>query len=149
MLCRKLIGPITLVAALTMAGGVGAAESARYPTWKGAWERYVPPVSVVSPSGLRTPGGQPSFDQTRPWGFGQQAPLTAEYRKVLEDSLADQAKGGQGNFIGHAQCLPAGMPFMMVATRPLEIVVTPQTTLRMVPTGGVTSPIELLMMNLF
>jgi len=84
MLCRKLIGPITGVAVLTMTGGVHAAEGARYPGWKGAWERYVPPVSVVSPSGLRTPGGQPSFDQTKPWGSGQQAPLTPEYQKVLE-----------------------------------------------------------------
>ena len=75
MLCRKLIGPITVVAALTMAGDAYAAESARYPDWKGAWERYVPAVSVVSPSGLRTPGGQPSFDQIKPWGRGQQAPL--------------------------------------------------------------------------
>jgi len=47
---------------------------------------------------------------------------------VLEDSLADQAKGGQGNFVGHAKCLPAGMPFMMIATRPLEFVVTPEST---------------------
>jgi hypothetical protein len=68
MLRRKLIGPITVVAVLTTAGGVYAAESARYPSRKGAWERYIPPVSVVSPSGLRTPGGQPSFDQTKPWG---------------------------------------------------------------------------------
>ena len=61
-------------------------------------------------------------------GIGQQAPLTAEYQKILEDSIADQAKGGQGNFVEHAQCLPAGMPFMMVATRPLEFVVTPDAT---------------------
>jgi len=40
----------------------------------------------------------------------------------------DQAKGGQGNFIDHALCHPAGMPFMMVATRPLEFIVTPDTT---------------------
>jgi hypothetical protein len=80
MLRRKLIGPITVVAVLMMAGGVYAAESARYPNWKGAWERYVPPVSVVSPSGLRTPGSQLSFDQTKPWGRGQQAPLTPEYQ---------------------------------------------------------------------
>ena len=59
---------------------------------------------------VRGVGGQPSFDQTKPWGLGQQAPLTAEYQKILEDSIADQAKGGQGNFVEHAQCLPAGMP---------------------------------------
>ena len=76
--------------------GVQAADSARYPSWKGAWERYVPPVSVVSPSGLRTPGGQPSFDQTKPWGPGQEAPLTPEYQKVLEESIADQAERRPG-----------------------------------------------------
>jgi hypothetical protein len=82
-------------ALMMMCSGVKAADRAKYPEWKGAWERYVPPVSVVSPSGLRTPGGQPSFDQTKPWGRGQQAPLTPEYQKVLEDSIADQARGGQ------------------------------------------------------
>jgi len=99
-----------------------------YPDWSGGWTRYVPPVTVISASGLRTPGGQPSFDQTKPWGFGQQAPLTAEYRRVLEDSIADQANGGQGNFAHHALCLPGGMPFMMIAFRPIEFVVTPKTT---------------------
>src|SRR6202163_3450099 len=127
MPCRKLIGPITVVAALAMAGGVHAAESARYPNWKGAWERYVPPGSVVSPSGLRTPGGQPSFDQTKPWGRGQQAPLTPEYQKVLEDSIADQASGGQGNNFDRARCMPTGMPHM-ITFGPLEFVVTPDTT---------------------
>ena len=68
MPCRKLIGPITAIAALTTAGGVYAAESARYPGWAGAWERYVPEVSVVSPSGLRTPGGQPDGKTTETSG---------------------------------------------------------------------------------
>jgi hypothetical protein len=95
-----------------------AADDAKYPDLRGAWGRFA----------VRGLGGQPSLDQTKPWGFGQQAPLTAEYAKVLRDSIADQANGGQGNFIGHAQCLPAGMPFMMVATRPLEIIVTPDVT---------------------
>ena len=127
MLYRKLVGSITAVAALTMAGGVYAAESARYPDWKGAWERYVPPVSVVSPSGLRTAGGQPSFDQTKPWGRGQQAPLTPEYQTVLDESIADQASGGQGNNFDRARCMPTGMPHNMTFG-PLEFVVTPDTT---------------------
>jgi len=110
---------VALASALTiMAGGAQAADAATYPDWSGAWGRFV----------NRGLGGQAAFDQTKPWGRGQEAPLTPEYQKVLEDSLADQAKGGQGNFIGHAQCLPAGMPFMMVATRPLEFVVSPGTT---------------------
>ena len=70
---------------------------------------------------------QPSHDQTKPWGFGQQAPLTPEYQAVLEASIADAAKGGLGNFpttLGRA----AGMPHMMMAFQPLEFVVTPETT---------------------
>ena len=123
MHCRGLIGAMAgvllgAVLALIPIGGAQASDDGKYPDWKGAWGRFV----------VRGLGGQPSFDQSKPWGFGQQAPLTAEYQRVLETSLADQANGGQGNFAGHARCLPAGMPFMMIATRPLEFVVTPDTT---------------------
>jgi hypothetical protein len=125
---RKLLFAIGLAGACAMiCGGVKAADGAKYPEWKGAWERWVPAVSVVSPSGLRTPGGQPSFDQTKPWSRGQEAPLTAEYQKVLEDSIADQAAGGQGNNFDRARCMPTGMPHMMTFG-PLEFVVTPDTT---------------------
>jgi hypothetical protein len=128
MLYRKSICAIGMAGALVMTcGGVKAADRAKYPEWKGSWERYVPPVSVVSPSGLRTAGGQPSFDQTKPWGRGQEAPLTAEYQKVLDDSIADQAKGGQGNNFDRARCMPTGMPHMLTFG-PLEFVVTPDTT---------------------
>ena len=117
MLGRSSTGLVVLASTLMMIA-VSAADDAKYPDWRGGWTRFI----------VRGLGGQPSFDQTKPWGFGQQAPLTPEYQKVLENSLADQAKGGQGNFIGHAQCLPAGMPFMMVATRPLDFVITPDST---------------------
>ncbi len=119
--CR-LIAAIAAVA-FALPVGVKAADPAqsrvKYPDWKGAWARFEVP-------GL---GGQPSFDQTKPWGRGQQAPLTPEYRKVLEDSIADQANGGEGNFFDHAvRCYPGGMPLNMIAFRPLEFVVTPKTT---------------------
>jgi hypothetical protein len=119
MHCRSLVTTIA-VAALAMAiGSAKAADPPRYPDWKGAWARFVVP-------GL---GGQPSFDQTKPWGFGQEAPLTPEYRKVLEESLADQANGGEGNFFDHAiRCYPGGMPLNMIAFRPLEFIVTPNIT---------------------
>src|SRR5712672_898715 len=94
-----------------------AADDMKYPDWKGKWERFV----------VRGLPGQPSHDQTKPWGFGQQAPLTPEYKAVLEASLADQANGGLGNFpttLGRA----AGMPNMMMAFGPQELVVTPDTT---------------------
>jgi hypothetical protein len=115
---RSAAGAAAIVLASALMIGHVAAADDKYPDWSGAWGRFV----------VRGLGGQPSFDQTKPWGFGQQAPLTEEYQKILADSIADQAKGGQGNFFDHAQCLPAGMPFMMVATRPLELVVTPQST---------------------
>jgi hypothetical protein len=116
---RSLLTTIAVAALAIPIGSAKAADPPRYPDWKGAWARFVVP-------GL---GGQPSFDQTKPWGFGQEAPLTPEYRKVLEESLADQANGGEGNFFDHAiRCYPGGMPLNMIAFRPLEFVVTPSTT---------------------
>jgi hypothetical protein len=41
--------------------------------------------------------------------------------------MADQAKGGQGNFISSAQCIPFGMPSMM-STPIQEYIITPETT---------------------
>src|SRR5229473_3522102 len=117
MLYRKLIGAIALAAlALPIGGGVQAADDAKYPDWKGQWARFAVPIPT-----------QPSHDQTKPWGLGQQAPLTPEYQAILEASIADQAKGGLGNFpttTGRA----AGMPHMMMAFIPIEFVITPDTT---------------------
>jgi hypothetical protein len=105
-----------LASALMTVGAAQAAEATKYPDWKGQWSRFAIPLPT-----------QPSHDQTRPWGRGQQAPLTAEYQAVLEASIADQAVGGLGNFpttLGR----PAGMPHMMMAFIPMEFVVTPDTT---------------------
>jgi hypothetical protein len=115
---------------LTIIGAAQAADGPKYPDWKGAWERFIPPNPVLDKgNSILTAGGQPSFDQARPWGRGQQAPLTPEYQKVFEDSMADQAKGGEGNFFDHAvRCMPGGMPIMTIAFTPLEFVVTPETT---------------------
>src|SRR5258708_37836354 len=86
-------------------GGAAAWDDAKYPDLQGHWARFT----------VRGLPGQPSFDQTKPWGAGQQAPLTPEYRAIFEASLADQAKGGEGNYTGHARCLAAGMPHKIVA----------------------------------
>ena len=124
------------IAMVMMTGAVQAAEAAKYPDWKGAWTRWFPPGSVLEPNGGFTAGGQPSHDQTKPWGQGQEAPLTSEYQKVFEESLADQAAGGQGNFFDHAvRCMPGGMPLMTIAFGAMEFIVTPETTY-IAPGGG-------------
>jgi hypothetical protein len=118
-----------LAGALMMFAGAAQAADAKYPDWRGAWERWFPPNAVLDLNHIYTAGGQPSFDQTKPWGHGQQAPLTPEYQKVFEESLADQASGGEGLFFDHAvRCMPGGMPLMTIAFTPLEFVVTPEIT---------------------
>src|ERR1700726_1254669 len=101
---RSSTAAVALAAALTVnMGGARAADGAKYPNWRGQWDTYSPRM-----------GGQSiKFDPNKPFGPPQQAPLTPEYQKVHEESMADQAKGGQGNFLGHAQCIPGGMPSMM------------------------------------
>jgi len=118
MLYRNLIFTGVFAALLASSTTAQAFDDAKYPDLSGQW------VAV------RMPGvtGQPAFDPTKPWGRGQQAPLTPEYQKVLEASIADQAIGGQGNWHTGAQCLPPGMPAMMTLYRPMEIVVLPETT---------------------
>ena len=114
---RGLIGVIMLALVAMPTGQAQAQDNAKYPDWTGAWARFIVPALV----------NQPSHDQTKPWGFGQQAPLTPEYQTVLEASIADQTNGGLGNY-PTAWCIPGGMPQMMMAWRPLEFVVTPATT---------------------
>jgi hypothetical protein len=106
---------LALMTAVPM--GSARAEDAKYPNWKGEWD-YINP---------RFGGQGVKYDPTKAFGPAQQAPLTPEYQKVHQDSMADQAKGGQGNFIDHARCVPGGMPAMMSATR-MEYIVTPETT---------------------
>ncbi len=112
------LGTVALVVAAVSSAGSQVFDYSQYPDLKGQWERFVVP-------GLP---GQPSFDQTKPWGKGQEAPLTPEYQAILDASIADQEKGGLGNSAAHVLCQGAGMPFMMIAFRPLEFVITPGTT---------------------
>ena len=78
---------------------------------------------IVKPG---VPGQRVKFDPDRPWGRGQDAPLTAEYQKIHEESMADQANGGLGNY-PTATCHPGGMPRMM-SVGEYEYIVTPETT---------------------
>ena len=118
MLNRSLLGAIALAALSVSTAGAQIVDYSKYPDLKGQWNRFAVP-------GL---AGQPSFDQTKGWGLEQQAPLTPEYKAILEASIADQENGGLGYGVDHARCVAAGMPFMMVAFRPLEFIVTPGMT---------------------
>jgi hypothetical protein len=92
-----------------------AFDDANYPDLKGQWNR------------MEVPGIAPSFDPTKRPGLGQQAPLTPEYQKILEASLADQAAGGAG-FAPDYLCISSGMPMRMTAYNPLEFIITGDTT---------------------
>ena len=106
-----------LIVTLTVTmGGALAADDAKYPNWKGQWRTI----------NFRLGGQVIKYDPNKAWGPAQQAPLTAEYQKVLEESMADQARGGLGNYPS-ARCLPGGMPRMM-ASPTQEYVITPETT---------------------
>jgi hypothetical protein len=120
MFNRSSIAAIALAALSMTVAGAQAFDDTKYPDWKGQWMGgWIKPAPGVT--------GQPSYDQNKSDGRGQQAPLTPEYQAILEASLADQAAGGPGND-PQMTCLPSGMPRMMIGYYPMEIVITPDTT---------------------
>ena len=137
MVCRHSIAATALLWALGAAIAGAPADIAQYPDWKGQW--------------VRKSAG--TFDPGKPPGLGQQAPLTPEYQKVLEESVASQAAGGQGNN-PMAACIPPGMPRMMIGYGGgFEFIITPEITyalqgepmlqLRRIYTDGRTWPKEI------
>jgi len=92
-------------------------DESKYPDWRGQWMRL--PVA-----GLK---GNPSWDPNKSDGLAQEAPLTPEYQRKLEASLADQAAGGAG-LDRDLICMTAGMPRMMNLYSTMEIVVTLDST---------------------
>jgi hypothetical protein len=103
---------MALVAALGMMTTPAlASDEAKYPDIGGTWVRP----------------GAAQWDPTKPAGLRQQAPLTPEYLKVFENNLAITAAGGQ-EYNPQVNCLPAGMPRVMIAYDPLEFIVTPDVT---------------------
>ena len=115
------ITPTTLCAAILAAQILGAQisiaqafDDATYPDLKGQWTRITAP-------------GQPAFDPSKPRGREQQAPLTPEYQAIFEANLADLTAGGEGLWPGYT-CRPPGMPALMTAYEPMEIIVLPEVT---------------------
>ena len=116
MVYRNLLGAIVLAALAMPTGDARAWDDAKYPNWKGQWSRV----------NTNQQGQAVKFDPSKPSGRGQEAPLTPEYQKIFEDSMADQARGGLGNYPS-ARCILGGMPRTMSPTRQ-EYVITPETT---------------------
>jgi hypothetical protein len=115
MAYRSLIGAVALTTVLLLATAVTRAhDETKYPDWKGQWIRI---------DGLA--GG--SFDPSKRPGRAQQPPLTDEYRTVWEANMAEIVRGGQ-YYNTQVRCLPGGMPRMMIAYQPMEVIVTPDTT---------------------
>ena len=113
MLHRSSIGAIALSAALltTMAWAQVSNQSA-YPDLNGQWSRAHP---------------RSQWDPSKPRGLQQQAPLTAEYQAIFEANLADLHAGNLGAD-PQVYCFPSGMPRMMIAYEPMEIMISPETT---------------------
>ena len=108
---RIAVGLAAVVAALLMTSMAASAfDDAKYPDLSGQW--------VAVRLGVR---GQPAFDPTKPWGRGQQAPLTPEYQAIFETNLAALRTT---TVDPQLRCLPAGTPRMMIAYEPLEFIVT-------------------------
>jgi hypothetical protein len=110
----KGLAPVALLAVAGLglaASGARAADEAKYPDIRGTWER---PASA-------------SWDPTKPPGLKQQAPLSPEFQAVFEANLANADTGGQ-EYNPQVVCLPSGMPRVMIAYEPLELIVTPEVT---------------------
>ena len=114
---RRFSPAIIAFMTLSLATIATAHDASKYPNLKGQW-------TVIITPGLE--GQAVKFDPTKPWGRGQEAPLTAEYQKIHENSMADQATGGLGNY-PTATCHPGGMPRMM-SIGEYEYIVEPETT---------------------
>jgi len=112
MRSRMVPSLLVLAALLGVASTpAGAQDAAKYPNWSGHW-RSGPPNR---------------WDPAKPGGLAQEAPLTPEYQKIFEASLADQAAGGPGNDPS-TWCYPAGMPRMMTAIFSIEFIILPGIT---------------------
>jgi hypothetical protein len=103
------IKSLALLAALLLPGllrpdAAQAFDQSKYPNLKGQWLRV----------------GSPRWDDAH-------APLTPEYQAIYQANLKDMREGGQGIDPTYT-CLSPGMPRIMNAYDPMEVVVTPNTT---------------------
>src|SRR3981189_869791 len=127
MLYRNSIS--TIAAAISLSMTIGAAQAhdeSKYPDFSSQWIRI----------------GGVQWDPSKPQSRGQQAPLTPEHQAIFEANLAAQAAGGHGNDLRFT-CRTSGMPRIMTAVYPIEIVIQPMSEYvmpRRIYTDGRTRP---------
>jgi hypothetical protein len=109
---RYAIWAATAAIVLASAMGGARADDTKYPDWRGQWNRI---------------GGGGQWDPNQPPNRGQQPPLTPEYQAIWEAHLKEQAVGEQ-SYNTRVRCMPGGMPRMMMAYEPMEVIVTPDIT---------------------
>jgi hypothetical protein len=108
----SVLGTVALAASLNLIGfGAGAYDESKYPDMGSQWIRI----------------GSTFWDPTKPAGLAQKAPLTPEYQALYETSLAAQAAGGHG-LDRRFTCRSSGMPRIMTAIYPIEVVIQPKIT---------------------
>jgi hypothetical protein len=112
MIMLKL-GLIASVALMSSLASAQTLDVSKYPDWSGQWKR--------------PPGAGIQWDQTKRPGLAQQPPLTPEYQAIFVASIADQAKGGQGEN-ARVTCTTNGMPRVMTVIRPIEFAIAPKVT---------------------
>src|SRR5258708_5477245 len=117
---RNSIGATALAAALMMTiVGAAAFDDSKSPDLKGQWRRV---GRAVQSDRIGAP-----FDPSKPFGRGEEAPLTPEYQAIYEANLADMERGGQGIDPTY-NCLSPGMPRVMMPYGGMEFVVAPGAT---------------------
>jgi hypothetical protein len=89
-----------------------AFDDSKYPDLNGQWVRAHP---------------RSQWDPSKDRGLKQEAPLTAEYQAIFERNMAD-LRSGSSDADPQITCLPSGMPRMMIAYEPMEVMVTPEVT---------------------
>jgi hypothetical protein len=119
--------------ALCVASGASAQEPDRsrssvsvagQPDFSGTWERYTPPRDPNAPPSRATPGAGgglgPTFGGTPP-------PLKPDFIAAYEAALRmrqEAERRGEPIPSPNAQCIPEGMPAMMIALFPMEVLQT-------------------------
>jgi len=117
MLLQSSFGALALVAALSLSfAGASAHDESKFPDWSGQWR-------------WNQMGGPPRYDPSKPPGAAQQAPLKEEFKRIHEQSMAEQATGGAGLYVQSTKCIPMGLPFQMsIVPFPMEFIITAKTT---------------------